>query len=334
MTNPTEPARLASPNEFPAGWRGGVLAIGNFDGMHRGHQAVLLTAKAEAGHLNAPSIMLTFEPHPRAFFSGRPLFRLTPAPMKAALATALGFDATLVLDFDRALADESAADFVSATLVKGLGLRAAVTGHDFHFGRARKGTPAILAEEGVRHGFSVTIVDALLDDGEPVSSTRVRAALKQGDVTTANRLLGWHFAVAGRVVHGDKRGRDLGYPTANIVLDPATEFFHGIYAVRFLGADGVLRDGVASYGRRPTFGGGDPVLETFVFDFSGNLYDETALVSFTGFIRAEEQFDSVAALVERMDRDLIDARAILERAPPGDLDTRFFAAWSSAPHDT
>jgi len=275
-----------------------------------------------------PCVMLTFEPHPRAFFSGKPMFRLTPPPLKAALAAALGFDGTLALDFDATLAAQSAEDFVAEMLIGRLGIRAAVTGYDFHFGKARQGTPRFLAECGVRDGFSVTIVNAVTDGEDAVSSTRIRAALPEGDMAKAAELLGWHFAVAADVVHGDARGRTLGYPTANMLLDPSTGLAHGIYAVRFLTADGALRDGVASYGRRPTFGEGHPMLETFVFDFSGDLYDKPALVSFYGYIRGEEKFDSAEALVARMDRDSIEARAILERVQPGDLDNGLGAAWA------
>ena len=330
MSDAVKSVRLAHLETLPAAWRGGVVAIGNFDGVHLGHQAVLRAAHVEAERLGVPSVMLTFEPHPRAFFSGRPIFRLTPAPLKAVLTAALGLDGTLVVPFDRALAETSAEDFVEKMLVERLAIRAAVTGYDFHFGKARRGTPRFLAEEGRRRGFSVAIVEALRDGADAVSATRVRASLSEGDITAANELLGWSFAVSGEVVRGDGRGRELGYPTANIVLDPACELAHGIYAVRFLGADGVLRDGVASYGRRPTFGGGEPVLETFVFDFSSSLYGDTALVSFHGFIRAEERFDSVAKLVARMDQDSIDARAILERTSPGDLDAKISAAWRAS----
>ena len=331
MTVSHKPARLARLDDLPALWRGGVVAIGNFDGVHRGHQAVLKAASAEAEHLGVACLALTFEPHPRTFFTGRPLFRLTPAPLKAALAAALGFDGTLVLNFNRALAEESAEDFVREMLVEKLNIRAAATGYDFHFGKARRGTPDFLARQGALHGFSVTIVDAVTKGAEAVSSTRIRRALSEGDVEAAAQLLGWRFAVAGRVIKGDARGRELGYPTANMALDPATELAHGIYAVRFLTPDGVLRDGVASYGRRPTFGGGDPLLETFVFDFSGDLYGQTALVSFYGFIRPEERFDSVEALVARMDQDSIDARALLERVAPRDLDRRIHESWLELP---
>jgi riboflavin kinase/FMN adenylyltransferase len=339
MTVPDKPARITSLHDLPADWRGGVVAIGNFDGVHLGHQAVLQAASAQAEHLGVPCLMLTFEPHPRAFFSKRPLFRLTPAPLKAALAAALGFDGTLVLTFDAALAGQSAEDFVREMLVGRLAIRAAVTGYDFHFGRARRGTPRFFAEQGVLHGFSVTVVDAVMDGDEAVSSTRIRKALSEGDVAFAAKLLGWRFAAAGSVIRGDARGRELGYPTANMTLDPATELRHGIYAVRFLTADGALHDGVASYGRRPTFGGGDPVLETFLFDFAGDLYGEAALVSFYGFIRPEQHFDSVEALVERMEEDSIEARTMLERAAPSDFDRRISDAWvglarSEAPQKT
>jgi riboflavin kinase/FMN adenylyltransferase len=328
MTSRHDGPHVATLDTLPDTWRGGVVAIGNFDGVHRGHQAVLLAARAEAEHLKCACLMLTFEPHPRAFFSGKPLFRLTPPPMKAALARALHLDGTLVLGFDRALAEKSAEEFVRETLIGKLGIRAAVTGYDFHFGKARRGTPQFLADQGILNGFSVTIVDALREDGKAVSATRIRAALANGDVDIAAKLLGWRFAVAGKIAHGDKRGRTLGYPTANTTLDAASELAHGIYAVRLLTRDGALRDGVASYGRRPTFGGGEPVLETFVFDFSGDLYDEEVLVAFYGFIRPERKFDSVEALVTRMDQDSIDARAMLERTPPGELDRGLYAEWA------
>jgi riboflavin kinase/FMN adenylyltransferase len=319
-------------DDLPAAWRGGVVAIGNFDGVHRGHRAVLDAARIEAEARGVASIMLTLEPHPRAFFSGRPIFRLTPAPLKAALAAAVGLDGTLVLPFDRALAERSAEDFVREMLVERLGIAAAVTGYDFQFGKARRGTPEFLREEGGRHGFAVTIVGALEEDGEAVSSTRIRAALEDGDVGAANRLLGWHFAIAATVIHGDGRGRELGYPTANMRLDPATELKHGIYAVRYLRPDGSFHDGVASFGRRPTFGGGDPLFETFLFDFSGDVYGETALVSLYGFVRPEKNFDSVPALVAQMEQDSIDARAILARSPPLEVDNGLRDAWAAANH--
>ncbi len=319
MTHPKS-ARLATLDDFPPAWRGAVVAIGNFDGVHRGHQAVLLAARLEAEHRRAACLMLTLEPHPRAFFSGRPVFRLTPAPLKAAAAAALGLDGALVLAFDQARAEQSAEEFVRELLVEKLAISSAVTGYDFHFGQGRRGTPDFLARQGVLHGFSVTVVDAFREGEEAVSSTAIRRALAGGDIAAANALLGWRWSVESRVIHGEARGRELGYPTANMALDPATELKHGVYAVRFRRADGSVLDGVASFGRRPTFDNGGPLLETFLFDFSGDLYGETALVSFYGFIRPEKRFDNVAALVARMDGDSLEARAMLQREPPGELD--------------
>jgi riboflavin kinase/FMN adenylyltransferase len=321
-------ARIAALETLPQDWRGAVVAIGNFDGAHRGHQAVLAAAREEAERRGVACIMLTFEPHPRAFFSGKPLFRLSPAPLKASLAAALGFDGTLVLPFDRALADKEADDFVRDTLVDRLRIGAAITGYDFHFGKARRGTPQFLEEQGRRHGFAVTIIEACIEEGEAVSSTRIRAALGEGDAAAANRLLGWHFAVAGAVIRGEARGRKLGYPTANMALDPATGLAHGIYAVRYLRPDGSLHDGVASFGRRPTFDNGGPLLETFLFDFAGDIYGEAGLVALHAFIRPERKFDAVEPLVAQMDEDSIDARAHLERLPPGELDRRLHGAWA------
>jgi riboflavin kinase/FMN adenylyltransferase len=328
MMLPPKPARLATPDAMPADWRGAVVAIGNFDGVHRGHQALLHTALSEAERLGAPCLMLTLEPHPRVFFSGKPMFRLTPAPLKAVVAAALGLDGTLVFAFDRALADMSAEDFVTKELVGRLGIRAAVTGYDFHFGKARRGTPQFLADAGRAAGFGVTIVEALTDAAGAVSASRIRDLLAVGDIVRSNALLGWSFAATGTVAHGDKRGRTLGYPTANIALDPACGLKHGIYAVRFATADGRARDGVASYGRRPMFGGGAPLLETFVFDFAGDLYGQEAFVSFHGFIREERTFENVAALVAQMDDDSLQAQALLERAPSTALDAAIIAAWA------
>jgi riboflavin kinase/FMN adenylyltransferase len=321
----------ATLESMPAAWRNAVVAIGNFDGVHLGHQAVLAAAHAEAERRGVAAVMLTLEPHPRAFFSRRPLFRLTPAPLKAALAAAVGLDGTLVLPFDRTLAEMSAEDFVQRILMQQLAIGAAVTGYDFQFGKARRGTAQFLTAEGVSHGFAVTVVDALRDAEDAVSSTRIRAALGRGDVDVAAALLGWRYAIAGTVVHGDRRGRELGYPTANMALDASTGLAHGIYAVRFIRHDGSVHEGVASYGRRPTFGGGEPVLETFLFDFEGDLYGEAALVAFCGFIRAEKRFETVGALVERMEADSIEARGMLDRLPPGDLDRRLYAAWAELP---
>ncbi|QDY99445.1 bifunctional riboflavin kinase/FAD synthetase [Nitratireductor mangrovi] len=312
-------ARIKDVAELPAELRGGVVAIGNFDGVHRGHQSVLERALGEARKLGVPALALTFEPHPRTFFRpDTPVFRLTPAPMKAELLRAIGFDGVVEQTFDRAFADQSAEEFVGYILMDGLGIAHAVTGFDFHFGRDRQGGPAYLIEAGERHGFGVTLVDAFRDEGsEVVSSSRIRALLATGDVAQAAGLLGYRHTVAGEVVRGKQLGRTLGFPTANMVLPPEADLKHGIYAVRFRRADGSLHDGVASFGRRPTVDeAGAPLLETFVFDFSGDLYGETCRVSLFGFLRGEEKFDSLEALTEQMRRDEAEARALLSGVTP------------------
>lgn len=306
------------PEAPPAGLAGAVVAIGNFDGVHRGHQAVIRRAGALARELGRPTAVLTFEPHPADHFAGGPtLFRITPGPAKALALSRLGtVDGMVVRSFDAALAALPPEDFVADVLVRRLGIAAAVVGYDFHFGRARAGTPAFLAEAGLRHGFAVAIIDKIVADAqgdlEAVSSTAIRRLLAAGRVERAADLLGRHHFVLGTVVHGEKLGRQLGYPTANLRLDPADRLAHGIYAVRVRTAAGLF-GGVASYGRRPTFDDGAPLLESFLFDFSGDLYGQTVEVDFVGWIRGEEKFASAEALVERMHVDSADARATLAR---------------------
>ncbi|HEX2255431.1 MAG TPA: bifunctional riboflavin kinase/FAD synthetase [Afifellaceae bacterium] len=328
MTEPGAGPRIARFEAAPPEWRGGVVAIGNFDGVHLGHQAVLEAARTEGTHLRAPAIALTFEPHPRSFFvPERPLFRLTPAPLKAALAAAVGLRGMLVLPFDASLARTEAESFVQEVLIGRLALRHAVVGFDFHFGHQRRGTPSFLQHAGLASGFSVTVVREIDADGEAVSSTRVREALEKGDLAAANRLLGWTWSMSGEVVHGEARGRTLGFPTANMTPEPACGLRHGIYAARFTRADGTVHDGVASFGRRPTFDHGRPLLETFLFAFDGDLYGETALVSLVGWIRGEERFASAQALTARMKEDAEAARRILAATPPGPLDRKVAALW-------
>ena len=325
-----ETQHIARFDAVPAAWRGAVVAIGNFDGVHSGHQAVLKAAEAEAEHLGVRCIVLTFEPHPRTFFApAKPVFRLTPANIKAALISALGFDGTLVMIFDSDVAGMEAEEFVTKIQLEKLAVRHAVTGYDFHFGHNRRGTPKFLQESGLMHGFGVTVVAEHGDEGGAVSSSRIRQALGEGDIVHANSLLGWSWSVSGDIVHGDKRGRDLGYPTANMALSPDTALRHGIYAVRFVRASGEVHDGVANFGRRPTFDNGRPLLETFVFDFNGDLYGETAMVSPIGWIRPEQAFASPEALVAQMDRDSAAARALLAETPPTPLDRKLVEIWPS-----
>jgi len=311
--------RISAVSPLPAHLRGGVVAIGNFDGVHRGHQAVLERALAEALRRGVPALVLTFEPHPRKVFRPDiPLFVLTPPPMKARLLAQLGFAALVEQPFDRDFASLSAESFVTDVLDGNLGVTHAVTGFDFHFGKDRQGGPAYLMAAGARHGFGVTLVDAFRDEGtEVVSSSRIRALLCEGEVVEAAGLLGYRFTVEGEVIGGQQLGRTLGFPTANMRLSPETNLKEGIYAVRFRRADGTLHDGVASFGRRPTVDdNGAPLLETFVFDFSGDLYGEICAVSFFGFLRPEVKFDGLDALVARMKRDEAEARALLAGVKP------------------
>ena len=320
MVTARRPLLVPHPIEaVPAELRGGVVAVGNFDGVHRGHAGLLAQARAEADRLGAPSVALTFEPHPRTIFRpDEPVFRLTPIGAKARLISALGLDGLVVATFDRAFAAITAEDFVATILRDRLGLKAAVVGFDFHFGKGRAGSPALLVAAGERDGFAVTVVPPIRSaSGEPVASTAIRRALVDGDVAAANRLLGYRWFVTGEIVPGERRGRELGFPTANIRLGPDCQLRHGIYAVRMQRAGGAILDGVASYGRRPTFDNGPPLLEVMAFDFAGDLYGETVAVGFEGRIRAEEKFPSVEALISAMHRDSAAARAILAATGPG-----------------
>jgi riboflavin kinase/FMN adenylyltransferase len=297
-----------------AALRGAVAAIGNFDGVHRGHRAVIDAAIARARALAGPAIAVTFEPHPRNLLRpAEPVFRLTDARGKLRLLAATGLNGALVLTFDQAFAQLSAEDFVARILVERLGVRGATIGFDFHFGHQRRGSPAFLSEQGARYGFTVETTPPLEDEGRPVSSSAIRAALVEGRVVEAAELLGYPWFASGTVIKGDQRGRDLGFPTANIALDPNCGLKHGIYAVR-VGIDGIVRDGVASFGTRPTFDDGAPLLETFVFDFKGDLYGRAIDVAFIGWIRPELKFDSIDALITRMNDDARLARLALARA--------------------
>ena len=308
--------------EFPDHLRGAVVAIGNFDGVHRGHQAVLDAALAVAHGREVPAFVLTFEPHPRTVFvPDRPVFRLTPTEERARVVAACGFDGIVTAPFTRAFASIEAETFVEDILRQRMGIVHAVTGYDFHFGRARRGTPEFLVEAGAADGFGVTIVTAETDEaGEAVSSSRIRAALAEGDVTLANALLGYRWFFSAEVAHGDKRGRELGYPTANLALAEETALAHGIYAVR-VRVDGRVHDGVASFGRRPTFDNGAPLFEVHLFDFTGDLYGRRMEVMVAGHLRPEVRFDSAEALIEQMNRDAAEARVLLASLVPlGDLD--------------
>jgi riboflavin kinase/FMN adenylyltransferase len=305
---------IVRDNDDAGALRRAVIAIGNFDGVHRGHRAVIGKAIARARALSVPAAALTLEPHPRSYFRPNdPLFRLTDERQKLRLLAGSGLDGAIVLTFNAALASLPARDFIERVLVGRFAVSGVVTGFDFHFGKDRGGSPAFLAAEGQARGFPVDIVPALEDEGRPVSSGTIRAALSAGRVVEAAELLGYPWFASGEVIHGEKRGRDLGFPTANLRLDPACALKHGIYAVRVI-LGGKPLDGVASFGRRPTFDNGAPLLEVFLFDFAGDLYGQSIDVAFIAWLRPEQRFESVDALVAQMNRDSEQARAALGRA--------------------
>lgn len=292
---------------------GAVIAMGNFEGVHRGHRAVITAAVARARALGRRAAALTFEPHPRAFFNpGEPLFRLTGATEKLRLFAATELDGAIVMTFDAALAALGPADFISRVLIDRFAISGVTIGFDFHFGKGREGSPAFLKEEGARRGFHVDVVALLRDGDQRISSGAIRAALAAGRPQDAAALLGYPWFVTGEVVHGDRRGRELGYPTANLRLDPGCGLRHGIYAVR-VEVDGRRFDGVASFGRRPMFDIGVVLLEIFLFDFSGDLYGKRLDAAVISWIRPELKFDTVDELVRRIDEDCRIARIALGR---------------------
>ncbi|WP_243372954.1 bifunctional riboflavin kinase/FAD synthetase [Microvirga solisilvae] len=319
MPSDTTPSPVASSfavcrdgEAVPGTLKGAVAAIGNFDGVHRGHRHLIDMALTSG----KPAAVLTFEPHPRSFFQpDKPLFRLTPEVVKLAIFARLGLAGAFVRRFDHALAALNAEEFVHL-LAHELQLSGVVIGHDFHFGRGREGNPARMKELCDKLGLKCFIAPAIVEGSEPVSSSAIRAALETGDIATANKLLGYRWFVRAEVRHGDKRGRDLGYPTANMRLPDDCRLHHGIYAVR-ASVDGKSVDGVASFGRRPTFDNGAPLLETHLFGFKGDLYGKTLDIEFIGWIRGEERFDSIDALIAQMDRDSAQAKRMLveDRTP-------------------
>jgi len=291
-----------------------VVAIGNFDGVHRGHRAVIGTAVERAREARRPSALLTFEPHPRSFFRpDEPSFQLTSEAARLRLLAATDLDGAVVLTFNAAMAGLSAEAFVERILMDRLAVTGTVVGFNFHFGKDRRGTPDFLVAQGARHGFSVDVVPPFQHNGRRVSSGAVRDALAAGHIAEATDLLGYPWFVTAQVVHGDKRGRTLGYPTANLRLGAECGLKHGIYAVR-VGLGDARYDAVASFGRRPMFDNGAVLLEIFLFDFSGDLYGAALDVAFIAWIRPEMTFDNVDDLIRRMDQDSSSARLALARA--------------------
>jgi len=299
--------------------RGAVVAMGNFDGVHLGHRAVIAAALQMARNHGRPALAVTFEPHPRRFFSpNTPQFRLTDETAKLRLLAGAGLEGAVVMTFDKTRAETTAQDFIHHELIGRLGVSGIAVGYDFHFGKGRVGSPSLLVSEAPRLGIEVDVQPHVDIAERPVSSSAIRMALAEGQIEDATLMLGGPWFITGEVIHGEKRGRDLGYPTANIRLDKNCGLKHGIYAVRVgrgQGKDQLRFDGVASFGRRPTFDNGAPLLEIFLFDFNGDLYGTVLDVGFIGFIRDELKFDSVDALIAQMDKDSSRARAMLAAAP-------------------
>ena len=303
----------------PATLRGAVLAIGNFDGVHRGHQALIKTAADVAIAVMprpAPCGVIVFEPHPREHFHpDRPHFRLTPLPRKLELFAEFGARIAVVLAFDAALASMSADEFMSQVLADGLGVRHVVVGHDFHFGRGRGGDVRALEAAGQRLGFGVTIVAPVAEGGEVFSSSAIRAELAQGDVESAAEALGHWWRVSGTVVGGAHLGTGFGFPTANIDVPRGVGLAHGIYAVRVILDDGRRFNGAAYLGTRPTVDDGPPRLETFLLDFSENLYGRTITLELIARIRGDKRFANFEDLKAQIARDCEEARLRLASAP-------------------
>lgn len=309
---------------IPPAAQGAVIAIGNFDGVHRGHQALIARAAALAKARSAPLAVLAFEPTPQEYFQpGLAPFRITPFHAKARLIAGLGVETLFALPFDRAMAHQSAESFAADTLGQTLQASAVVVGEDFQFGAGRRGTADMLAALGRQAGFATEIVPQVMAGaafpGEKVSSTLIRGLLAQGQPEAAAALLGRLFAVEGMVQHGDKRGRTLGFPTANVTMDGYVRPAFGIYAVvaTLFSADKPVsrHRGVANIGVRPMYPTKDPLLEAFLFDFDQDIYGRHVVVDLKAFLRAEARFASVEALVAQMHADCRQAKAILEADP-------------------
>lgn len=304
--------RLDGSSAVPAQHRGAIVALGNFDGFHRGHQAVVGRAVERARTEGRPALVATFDPHPvRHFRPDTPPFRLTSLDQRERLFAAAGADAMLVFRFGEELAAVTAEQFVADWLGKRIGAAGVVTGEDFTFGKGRGGNVDVLRTLGAAAGMSVDAVAPVAADGDPVSSSRIRDALRAGDCDSAARLLTRPFAIEGVVEHGDKRGRTLGYPTANLSLGAYLRPRFGIYAVRGRLADGRLLGGVANLGIRPTFDPPKELLEPYFFDFAGDLYGQVIEVELIRHLRDEAKFDDLGALKAQMARDEAEARAVL-----------------------
>lgn len=287
--------------------RGCIASIGNYDGVHLGHQAVVRQLLRTRESLGVPAIIITFEPYPQEYFRRGEQTRLTSLRAKLELLEAFGIEKVLCLRFNAQLANMSPESFIQDLLVDGLGVRHLVIGDDFRFGRGRTGDFDVLQESGKKHGFSVENTDTYMVKGERVSSTRVRQALDLGQLELAEQLLGRTYSIGGKVAHGDKRGRTWGFPTANIDLERQNPPLNGIYAVEVAGVNVSTIPGVAYVGKRPTVNGTRRLLEVHLMDFDQDIYSKRIVVSFLKMIRADEKFDSHAALQAQIAKDKLDA---------------------------
>ena len=305
-------------SDVPAEVRGGSIAVGNFDGVHKGHQALIGRAIEAAKAAGVPAGVMVFEPHPRAFFKpDEPHFRLTSLDEKLRVFATLGLDFAVVVPFDATLAKLDHDAFVKDVLISALGVRHVVIGYDFFYGRDRRGSPESMVLAGFEQAFTVSVVQPVAENGEVFSSTAIRLKLAQGDIAGATRDLGRPWRVTGQVVGGAKRGTGLGYPTANVPMPKGTTLGHGIYAVR-AHVGGEAHDAAAYLGTRPTFDDGMPVLEVFLLDFDGDLYGQDIAVEFIGFIRDDRKFATPGALVAQMDVDVAKVRAALSSPSKGE----------------
>lgn len=314
---------VAGWQDVPADAKGAVLAIGNFDGVHRGHQAVLGRAIDLAKKEGARSGAVVFEPHPREFFApDQPFFRLTPLPVKLELLEALGLDETFVIDFKQELASLSADAFATDIIANGLGARQVVVGHDFTYGKGRTGSPEELARVGQEHGYAVEVVKPVALAGVIFSSSQVREHLRKGEMEEAAEQLGYWWRVRGRVEPGAGRGRGLGFPTINLELLPGQDVGHGIYAMRAI--LGGKRYPAAGYvGASPTFAGGRPMLEAYLLDFEGDLYGKEVEIEFIRKLRDDAAFANPEALATQMAKDCAHAAKLLGKIDAHDPMARF-----------
>lgn len=307
-------ARLADGAALPEALRGASIAIGNFDGFHLGHQQVVRRALEAARAQGCPALVLTFDPHPVRYFRPElPPFDLTTLAQRTRLFADFGVDATVVLPFNAALAGEDAQAFVAHWLVAAMGVSHVVTGWNFSFGKGRSGNVEVLKSLGAHYGFTTESVAAVTCGAAAVTSTRIRTALKQGAVAEATELLTRPFTIRGVVTHGDKRGRTIDFPTANLVLGDYQRPAYGVYAVRVRLPDGRIKEGVANLGIRPMFDPPKELLEVYIFDFHEEIYDQEIDVALMAYLRPEKWLDGLEALKAQIAQDCTEARALLAK---------------------